>query len=59
MNDWAKVLVPIIMTAMGAVIFGLFADVKRINETQMEGQLYIYRIQQLELRVEELEDGSK
>jgi len=55
MSDWLKVLVPIVLTGMGAIIFGLFNDVKRINATQLEGQTWMYRIEQNELKIGKLQ----
>jgi len=54
-SEWLKVIVPILITGLGAVVIGLFNDVKDIRSTQLEGKTWIYRIEQNEVKIKALE----
>ena len=51
MDDWLKILVPVLLTAIGALVIGIMADINRIDNIQISSQEYIYRIEQLEIQV--------
>jgi len=59
MNDWLKVIVPIFLTAIGAIMFGLFNQVADIKKVQLDGQVWTYRIEQNELEIKKLKDKCK
>ena len=59
MNDWLKTLVPIFLTAIGALVISLFSEVRELQHKQIEGQTYIYRLKQTELKIEQLEVKCK
>jgi len=54
MDDITRMLVPLLITALGVVVFQLYGDVKHLETVQAEAHEYIYRIEQLETKVEEL-----
>lgn len=54
-NDWLKVIVPILITGVGIITYGLFHDVSRIEKRLLEGDMVLYRIEQLEIDVKELQ----
>ena len=55
MNDWLKIIVPVLLAGAGIVLYGLFIEVNRIENKLLEGDLVIYRIEQLEIDVKELQ----
>ena len=59
MNDWLKVIVPIFLTAIGAIMFGLFNQVADIKKVQLDSQVWTYRIEQNELEIKKLKDKCK
>ena len=59
MNEWLKIIVPVIITGLGAIVIGLFSEVERIKETQIEGKTWTYRIEQNELKINKLQEECK
>ena len=59
MDEWLKVIVPIVITGLGAIVIGLFSEVERIKETQIEGKTWTYRIEQNELKINKLQEECK
>jgi len=55
MNEWLKIALPILLTAMLSIMYGIFERVTRIEETQIASRVYVYRIEQLELKVKVME----
>jgi len=55
MNDWLKIIVPIVLTGSGIMMYSLFTEIHRIEDKLLEGDLVIYRIEQLEIKVKELQ----
>ena len=55
MEDWLKIIVPVIVTGMGVIIFELFSDVRRLESTLLGNKEYIYRIEQNEIKIKELQ----
>jgi len=55
MNDWLKVILPVFLTAIGALIFGLFNQVADIKRVQLDSQVWTYRIEQNELEIKKLQ----
>jgi len=58
-DEWLKVIVPIVITGLGAIVIGLFSEVERIKETQIEGKTWTYRIEQNELKINKLQEECK
>jgi len=59
MNEWAKVIIPVVLTGLGAVVWALIVRVDKIQETQVASKEYIYRIKQNELKIKELKNCTK
>ncbi len=59
MNEWVKIIVPIVLTGLGAMVIGLFNEVNTIKETQIEGKTWTYRIEQNELKINKLQEECK
>ena len=59
MNDWLKVIVPVLLTAMMAIIFNLFNKVSHIQETQVQSRVWTYRIEQNEIEIKKLQNVSE
>jgi len=58
-NEWVKIIVPIVLTGLGAMVIGLFNEVNTIKETQIEGKTWTYRIEQNELKINKLQEECK
>ena len=56
MNEWLKIIVPLILTALGILVFDVIADINIIKNKQSEAQQYVYRVKQLELKVQKIEN---
>ena len=56
MNEWSKVLVPILLTAIGVMVFDLFGEIKDIKEHQIKSNVWIYRVEQNEMKIKVLEE---
>ncbi|RKZ46093.1 MAG: hypothetical protein DRQ58_09285 [Gammaproteobacteria bacterium] len=59
MDDWLKVVVPVLLTGIGAMIFNLYSDVSELHATLLGNKEYIYRIQQNEIKIDKLEKRCK
>jgi len=56
MNEWAKILIPILITAMGILVANMLMDIKNIKVTQIKSEMWIYRVEQNELKIKHLEE---
>jgi len=56
MNEWAKILIPIVITAMGILVANMLMDIKSIKVTQIKSEMWIYRVEQNELKIKHLEE---
>ena len=56
MNEYAKIILPVVLTGIGAVLWTLIGSVADIKKTQVASQEYIYRIEQLEIKVKSIEN---
>lgn len=56
MNDWLKVMVPVLITAIGVMILNLYDDVKDIRDSQIRSKTWIYRIEQNEHKIKVLQE---
>jgi len=56
MNEWAKILIPIVITAMGILVANMLMDIKNIKVTQIKSEMWIYRVEQNELKIKHLEE---
>ena len=56
MNEWAKILIPILITAMGILVANMLMDIKSIKVTQIKSEMWIYRVEQNELKIKHLEE---
>lgn len=59
MEEWAKVVLPVILTGLMASIYGLYSDVAGIKEHQAGSEVYIYRLRQVELEVDAIKNPGK
>jgi len=59
MDDWLKVVVPVLLTGVGAMIINLYSDVSELQATLLGNNEYIYRIQQNEIKIDKLEKRCK
>lgn len=59
MDDWLKVVVPVLLTGVGAMIINLYSDVSELHATLLGNKEYIYRIQQNEIKIDKLEKRCK
>ena len=56
MSEFLKLAVPVIMTALLAIVAGLFAEVSNIRDKQTNAIQYIIRIEHLEAKAMDYED---
>ena len=56
MNEWAKILIPILITAMGILVANMLMDIKNIKVTQIKSEIWMYRVEQNELKIKHLEE---
>jgi len=56
MNEWAKILIPILITAMGILVANMLMDIKTIKLTQIKSEIWMYRVEQNELKIKHLEE---
>jgi len=56
MNEWAKILIPIVITAMGILVANMLMDIKTIKLTQIKSEIWMYRVEQNELKIKHLEE---
>ena len=56
MNDWLKVMVPALITAIGVMILNLYDDVKDIRDSQIRSKTWMYRIEQNEHKIKVLQE---
>jgi len=59
MNEALKLIIPVLLTGLGVVVFSLYSDVGEIEKKQASGEEYVYRIEQLELSVRELQEKGE
>jgi len=55
MTEWLKILIPVFITGASVIVYALFEDVRSIEDKQNVGQVYIYRLEKMELRLDKLE----
>jgi len=58
LSEWLKILIPVLLTAILAMIAGVMSDIKRIDNKQQSSAVYIFRIEQNELKIKELEKNK-
>lgn len=56
-DKWLQIIIPLILSGMGIIIFNLHTDIQEISGKQREAKEFIYRIEQTELRVRKIEDS--
>ena len=59
MEEWAKVIVPVILTGLLASIYELYSDVAGIKEHQASSEVYMYRLRQVEREVDAIKNPGK
>jgi len=59
MSELAKIIIPVMLTAILAIIAGIMADIDRIESKQQSSAVYIFRIEQNEIKIKELEKECK
>ena len=59
MAEWLKILIPVLLTAILAAIAGMLADINRIDSNQKASAVHIYRIDQNEIKIRELQEREK
>ena len=55
MTKWAEILIPVLLSAMGIIVFGLFDKVDRIETKQGEAIKYVNQLTYLEKRSDDYE----
>lgn len=54
MNEWLKIIVPVILSAVGVFIWGMRQDMNDLQDTQSEGMVHVHRLDELEAKVERI-----
>ena len=56
MTDLAKIVVPLILTAVGIFMYDMYQDIGVIQKRLNENNEFIYRIERNEVKIKQLED---
>lgn len=51
LNEWLKIIVPVILSAVGVFIWGMMQDINNLQDTQSEGMVHVHRLDVLETKV--------
>lgn len=54
LNEWLKIVVPVILSAVGVFIWGMTQDIANIQEKQAEAMVQVHRLDVLETKVERI-----
>ena len=58
MDDMFKIILPVLLTGLGVIVFSLYADIGEISQRQAASDQCIYRLEQVEMKVKELRDNE-
>jgi len=55
MNDWLRVVFPLVITALAIILYDMHGDIVELEKRSASAEEYIYRIERLEAKVETLQ----